>query len=85
MQLEIQTKSGRVYKRIAWQGGDSAPKDLRKISRDFRNLITFFFKEQLEDFSDFWKELPDMDTARIFWKRAKGDAWATYRETIRTK
>lgn len=82
MELQIKTKSGRTYQRIAWMGGDSAPKELRKISRDYRNIITFFFREQLRDFSDFWKELPDMDTTRIFWKRAKADAWSTYREQL---
>lgn len=80
MDFKIQTKSGRVYNRVAWMGGDTAPKTFRRISRDFRNLMSFFFREQIKDFKDYWGDMPDKDTRKIFWGRARVDSWASYRD-----
>ncbi len=82
MNMTIKTKSGRVYKRAAWTGGCSPPLNIQEINKDWQCLYSFFLKEQFEDFSAFWDELPDEDTRKIFENRAKFDAWATLRETF---
>jgi hypothetical protein len=77
---KIETTSGRVYDRRAWMGGDTAPSGFRRANKDYRQLVRFFLRDQLADFREYWKEAPSLDTVRIFWARAKGDAWATFRE-----
>ena len=84
METLLKTKSGRKYQRVAWTGGSWKPEGLEKISKDYRDLVSFFFREQMMDFGNFWGDLPDMDTRRIFWRRAKADAYATYREAMLT-
>lgn len=77
----IQTKNFNVYKRHAWTGGDSAPKGFRRENKEFRELVSAFFREQLEECGglDYWKcaGTSSMERARIFWNRAMGDAWRT--------
>ena len=80
MQLEIKTKSGCVYKRVAWMGGSSAPENVKVLGPDFLDLVIFFFEEQIKDFTDHWGDFPNADTREIFWGRAVGDAWRTYSE-----
>ena len=54
MQLEIKTKSGRVYKRVAWMGGDSAPLNIAEINEDWACLYSFFYREQMVDYIYFF-------------------------------
>ena len=64
---------------IAWTGG-SVPAPLTQISTEERQLVSYLFHEQLNTWMNFWGDLPDKDTRRIFWSRARGDAHATYRK-----
>ena len=82
MQLEIKTKSGRVYKRVAWQGGDMPPKNMKVLGPDFLDIVLFFFEEQIRDFTEHWGDFPDGSTVDLFWRRAVGDSWATLRDTF---
>ncbi len=82
MNLTLKTQSGAEYKRVAWMGGSTPPPDLHKNCRDYRDLVTLFYEEQVSDFSDYWGDMPDKDTKNIFMGRARGDAWATYRDKI---
>lgn len=54
--LTIKTKSGEVYQRIAWTGGDTPP-DFAKNSKKFRELRSAFFREYLGLCArlDLWK------------------------------
>lgn len=63
-------------------GGDSAPKNVKVLGSDFRDIVIFLFDEQVKDFTEYWGDFPNRDTREIFWNRAVGDAWATYRETL---
>jgi hypothetical protein len=80
MQLEIKTKSGRFYKRVSWTGGDTPPTTFPRISNDFKNIRSFFFREQINGFKNYWGDMPNRDTLNIFWNRAHLDAWRTYSE-----
>lgn len=67
--------------RCAWTGGSVPPEgyntDLFRVIRRER------FREQIADCGglDLWKcaGTSSMERARIFWQRAKYDAWATIR------
>lgn len=69
--------------RHAWTGGDVALAGFRRSNATYRSIVSFFFQEQLVECNglDFWKGAgtSSMERARIFWGRAKADAWATYR------
>lgn len=71
------------FPRRAWTGGDMQSPD----TLDFRRTVSFFFREQLRECGglDCWKcaGTSSIARARIFWERAKSDAWATVRETLR--
>ncbi len=66
----------------AWTGGDT-PRDhvggFRGALRNpaYRSTVRRFMREQLKDWNDFWADMPDPDTARIFAGRARLDAWRT--------
>lgn len=77
----IQTRDLKVYNRRAWMGGKTPEKNLIRKNSEFRNLVSAFFREELRDCLglDFWKcaGTSGMERARIFWNRAKLDAFAT--------
>lgn len=58
---------------IAWTGGERPGKP----SQVGRAMRTSLFREQLSCWIAANGSLPDLDTARIFWRRASADAWRT--------
>lgn len=62
----------------AWMGG-TRPLPLSQISREERIAVALLFEDQVKDFLGFWGDNPVMDTYRIFWRRARYDAHATFR------
>jgi len=67
--------------RKAWTGGDvPSRQDIRRY-RKLRELRSLFFKEQIQECGglDFWAcaGTSSLERARIFWNRAKLDAWRT--------
>jgi len=75
----IQLDNGQVVSRNCWTGGDTPPKDF--ILEIFRELRQFYFRDQVKDCGglDLWKEqgTTALEQARIFWNRARLDAWIT--------
>jgi len=67
---------------IAWTGG-SKPLPVPLISHEERKILVFLFQEQIIKYLNYWHDYPDDDTVRIFWNRARYDAHATMRESIR--
>lgn len=71
--------------RRAWTGGDKPPQRFRRRDPNYRRLVTFFFREQLQQCGglDFWKGAgtSSLERARIFWNRARLDGWRTYTES----
>ena len=63
---------------IAWRGG-SRPRPLLELSHAERKLVTNLFRSQVYIWQDFWSGPVPTDVCRIFWKRARYDAHATYR------
>lgn len=63
---------------IAWTGG-TPPRPIADIHNQERTLVSALFRNQILDFRAYWGELPDRDTTRIYWNRARHDAHATYR------
>ena len=63
---------------IAWTGG-SVPSRQQLAWPHLRGLWRQLFREQMRDWRAYWKDWPKLDTARLFWNRAKLDAWATVR------
>jgi len=68
--------------RRAWTGGDLPPNGIR-TDKQYRDTVSAFFREALRDCGglDLWTcaGTSVMDRARMFWNRAKLDAWATVR------
>lgn len=63
----------------AWTGG-SDPAPLATVHPHERGLITFLFHEQVCTYMTFWRiSSVERDTIRLFWRRARYDAHATYR------
>lgn len=75
----ITTRDGTTYTRTAWTGGDTVSAQVA-ASRPFRQLQAAFYQEQLTDWKNYWGDLPDADTRKIFIGRARADAWATLRD-----
>lgn len=78
----ITTQDGKTYNRIAWTGGDRPPADFVR-TREFQQLRSAFFREQVGEWRNYWKDSPDADTRKTFQRRAIMDAWATLRELPR--
>jgi len=74
-----------VYGITRWTGGDTPPPGMMKADRTYRGLVSLLFQEQLAECGglDLWKcaGTSSMERARIFWHRAKLDAWATLRRS----
>lgn len=63
---------------IAWTGG-SRPRPLLELTKGERTYVSYLFRQQMSTWLDFWFAPMPLDVARIFWKRARYDAHATYR------
>lgn len=63
---------------IAWTGG-CRPRPLSEISTDERATVKRLFREQAEVWTDYWCETLPFDIGRLFWRRARYDAHATFR------
>lgn len=74
--LKAHSAAGRLR---AWTGG-TAPQPLAALNKSERSTVRAFFREQLNDWVAYWKELPPLDVRRTFWRRARYDAHATHRE-----
>lgn len=62
----------------AWMGG-SRPCPLLELIKGERTYVSYLFRQQVSTRLDFWFAPMPLDVARIFWKRARYDAHATYR------
>ena len=78
---------GCLYSRFAWTGGDIPPKGLR--FKPYRELVRAYFREQIAECGglDLWTcaGTSCLDRSRIFWNRARLDAWRTLRENYLRK
>ncbi len=63
---------------VAWMGG-SRPRPLLELSQYERLYVTYLFRQQMRTWSGYWSTRAPIDVCRIFWKRARYDAHATYR------
>lgn len=63
---------------IAWMGG-SRPRPLRDLPFDEREYVNYLFRQQMRTWSTYWFAPVPGDIARIFWRRARYDAHAAYR------
>lgn len=64
---------------IAWTGG-STPAKPSQISAAQASVQKFIFAQQVADFFGYWGDYPNRDTLRIFFRRARMDAHATFRD-----
>lgn len=62
----------------AWTGG-SRPRPLRDLPFGERQYVSYLFRQQVRTWSTYWFAPVPGDIARIFWRRARYDAHATYR------
>lgn len=74
-------QSLRPFGAIAWTGGSSPakPSTLPRWQVAYRRAL---FREQVNTFRRFWGDMPNADTLRIFFRRAAGDAHATFRNAF---
>ena len=71
------------YEIHAWTGGDVPPKVC--LQADFFQIRRAMFLGQVQTYFYYWGHRPDVDTARIFKRRAHLDAWRTYTNGRRKK
>jgi len=67
------------FRPIAWTGGSSPalPSNESLPQASYRRAL---FREQVKTFSAYWRDRPEWDTFRIFFRRARGDSHATFRD-----
>ena len=70
---DIKMSNMQIY---AWTGGTS-PEKYKAISVLEKQLVSIFFRSEINCFRNYWGDFPDKDTRAIFWNRAKHDAHAT--------
>ena len=67
----------------AWTGGSTPPRGFWQVNSAFRALTRFLYREQVKDCGGLglWAcaGTSSLERARIFWNRARLDAWATLR------
>jgi len=67
----------------AWTGGSRPPVGLTRTDKRYKGLVSFLFQGQLVECGglDLWNcaGTTSIERARLFWTRAKYDAWATVR------
>jgi len=86
--FDITTRSGGVYPRYAWTGGDTPPPETRTQAFYFpyREIRREIFRELLQVCGglDLWKcaGTSSMERARIFWREASYDAWRTFQRSL---
>jgi hypothetical protein len=70
--------------RRAWTGGSTPSPRLWGSNKAYRALTRKLYREQVKDSGglDFWAcaGTSAMERARLFWNRARLDAWATIRD-----
>lgn len=76
--METRESEGRLMavldfwsKRIAWSGGKHPPKGWR------HPRVSMLFREQCLTWALAWREIPPRENARILYKRARHDAFAS--------
>ncbi len=71
--------NGKTYQRHGWTGGDVPPKGFREP--EFMGLVRAYFRDQVAECGglDLWAcaGTSALERARIFWNRARLDAWRT--------
>ena len=76
---------GKAYSRCAWTGGDTPPR--RYAAAAYRAIRRAYFRESVGICGglDLWAcaGTSALDRARIFWRAARLDAWATLRDHAR--
>lgn len=81
--MTIQT-NGKSFEVHAWTGGNTAPKGEYSRNPVFRGLIHAFYRSQVRECGGLglWAcaGTTAMERARIFWNRARHDAWRTWTE-----
>jgi hypothetical protein len=70
-----------AFSPIAWTGGDR-PGPYASLSLPEKKYVSGLFKDQIRCWKNYWQggENPPWDTLRIFYKRARYDAHATFRD-----
>lgn len=77
--------NGRTLPRVAWTGGDTPP--ARLADADYRAVRRAFFRGDVAVCGglNLWAcaGTSALDRARIFWRRARLDAWRTLERSRR--
>ena len=81
--------------RVAWTGGDAPPRKSRELSRRARALVREAFRESMRASVDYWGDgaalcyrgdrKSTLDNARIQWRRAIADAYASIEAAHRAR
>lgn len=81
--LETERASYKPFGAIAWTGGFGPvkPSATPKWEKAYARAL---FREQVNTFRNAWKACPapEWDTLRIFYVRARADAYATFRDSL---
>lgn len=80
----MQSVSNYPFRLVAWTGGDRPPR--RFADPEFRQMRRALFREQLAVTREFWGAgTTQLDTVRIFWRRAHADAWRSFTSAQESK
>ena len=79
MRLQIQAASLRPFSAIAWTGGTSAPPP-SSTPVWVRAYARALFRDAVNTWRRYWGDNPGAAELRTFYKRARADAFATFRD-----
>jgi hypothetical protein len=76
--------------RVAWTGGEPPPRKSRGLSKRARGLVREAFRQAMRDSADYWGDGAalcgtTLANARIQWRRAIADAYATIEAAHRAR
>jgi hypothetical protein len=69
------------FRPLAWTGGESPRKPSARSLPEIA-YARALFRQQVNTWRNYWKDSPDRDTLRTFYRRAVADSFATFRGAL---
>lgn len=78
--FQFRTAHYRPFRSLAWTGGES-PRKPSVTPVWERAYARALFRQQVNQWRSYWADSPDFYTLRTFYRRARADAFATFRDS----
>ncbi len=76
--MRLEMSAGRPFGKIAWTGGERPcrPSEAPEWQVAYAKAL---FAQSVNAWCHFWKDEPDWDTLRAFYRHSRYDSYATFR------